>query len=205
MDKRSEDTMVKQIERNLSNNINDNLFLTGRAIDNRMILADRTTDKAANSNEIEGEPSDYPLVSHDYINHSLGISRAEYIHQAREACLRQLSAQQIYTKPYDINYNTDQETDVNEQQNSSKRGEVMRLFHNVSEEDASKKDVSKDMASYHSLIIRSVCAILLFLLIFIFDKFNIKLGDLTNNIIEDYVTGKDAMQYLENFMVTWLK
>ena len=35
MDTKNEDTMVRQIEKNLSNHIDENLFLSGRVIENK--------------------------------------------------------------------------------------------------------------------------------------------------------------------------
>ena len=86
MDNKNEDTLVRQIEENLSNQINEN----------------------------------YPLFTNDYINNTpITLSRAEYIRQAREACLRQLSNAQVYSRPYDVNY-MDTET-LNPEQNTNKK------------------------------------------------------------------------------------
>ena len=63
----------------------------------------------------------------------------------------------------------------------------------------------KEQASYNFLIIRMVCAIVLFLAIFLIDKFDLKIGDFNTNMIQEYVTGKDNMKYLEERIVTWIK
>lgn len=189
MDTKNEDTMVRQIEKNLSNNINDNLFITGRIFDQ--------------------EPSnqEYPLVSTEHLDKTVPtISRAEYIRQAREACLRQLSSSQVYSKPYDVNYMLP-ETIESEPQQNSKKAKVWDIFKegDRTAEITGDVDSPQEIASFRSLIIRTICAIVLFISIFIIDKFNLKIGDLTGNTIQEYVTGNDSLQSLEDIVVTWLK
>ncbi|MDD3173886.1 MAG: hypothetical protein PHF63_09525 [Herbinix sp.] len=207
MDMKHEDTMVRQIEENLTNNMNDNLFLTGRTVENNKISVKNNNsynraEEVKNSGE---ERPDYPLFSNDYIINSTGLTRAEYIREAREACLRQLSATQLYGRPYDVNY---MEADsVSNEQLNHKRAKVMKMFHNGAYEDNKKREENtvQEVGAYRSLIIRSVLAIVLFLSIFAFDKFDLKIGNVTNKTIQEYVTGNDALQDLENILVTWLK
>lgn len=240
MDTKNEDTMVRQIEKNLSNNLNDSLFLTGKAYDssrppaknstvinwsentntlkatsggkgtdtsksNGIMRNNKPTKISENENSEREANQEYPLVSNDYISNIPGISRAEYIRQARESCLRQLSSIQIYSKPYDVNY-MDSETASDEQLNQ-KKAKAMKLFQNNEEEENSKpkENTILEFASYRSLIIRSACAIVLFLGIFAFDKFNFKVGDFSNSTIQEYVMDNDALQELEDMIVTWLK
>jgi hypothetical protein len=217
MDTRNEDTIVHQIERNLSNHMNDSLFLNGRASDHSRSAAENNKlamnhtmtvyqpEKADQEKMTEVTQQELPLVSNEYISNMTGISRAEYIRQARESCLRQLSNTQLYSRPYDVNY-IDTEPAANEQLNK-KKAKVMKLFHTGTEETSPEEEMStpEEMASYRSLVIRGVLAIMLFLCIFAFDKFNLKIGDLTNSMIKEYVTGNDALKDLENILVTWLK
>lgn len=204
MDVRNEDTMVRQIELNLTDN-NDNLFHNGRSGEtNRLIPRKdasmvRSEIKKENRNNIE----EYPLISNEYISDEPSISRAEYIRQARESCLRQLSNVQIYTKPYDVNY---MEPEISQEPIEVKKSSMMRLFHNEAPtevEDA--KQAEHQLATYRSIVIRCVCAIILFLSIFALDKFNVKIGTDTNKIIKEYVTGNDILEDLENIIVSWLK
>ena len=214
MDTKSEDTMVRQIEKNLTNHINESLLISGRAVEGSRITVDNNSsyEKPIDSTytDVASADSNYPLVSYDYITNSPGLTRAEYIRQAREACLRQLSSQQLYSKPYEVNYM--KADNDNAEKYSPKKENVLALYPNASgEEDQLEEDLSEEIpkeheiAAYRSLIIRSICAILLFLCIFAFDKFNIKIGDFTDNMIKEYVTGNDALKNLENFLVTWLK
>ena len=204
MDTPSEDTMVRQIEKKLSDHMNENLFLAGRSMDNRPSGHSKyAVDKPAKP-VADGEAGqEYPLVSYEHISNSPGFSRAEYIRQAREACLRQLSSVQLYSNPYDVNY---MEPAAASEELNQKKARVMKLFGNSMEvEDQRIRDRTRDVLSYRSLIIRSVCAIVLFLSIFLLDKFQVKIGDFTPHIIQEYVTGNDALEKLENIIVTWLK
>jgi hypothetical protein len=208
VDTKSEDTIVRQIEKNLSNNINENLFLSGRLIENSKTPAksNGALEAVRESKDTGNDNPDYPLVSYDHITNTPTLSRAEYIRQAREACLRQLSNTQVYSRPYDVNY-MDTEARDSEQLNK-KKAKVMKLFHNEAEEEeasALEENTPQELASYRSLIIRSVCAIVLFLSIFLIDKFDIKIGNLTQKMIQDYVTGNDTLKQLEDILVTWLK
>lgn len=215
MDNRNEDKIVRQIEKNLSNNINENLFLSGRSPENRRtteysrLLAGNNAllvspEDSSGHNNAEAENQDIPLVSSGYINNTPGISRAEYIRQAREACLRQLSNAQLYSRPYDVNY-MDQENNAAELPDNQKDNAIKLLQNDSKNELLPEEHSQQELASYRSLVIRCVCAIILFLSIFAFDKFNLKAGTITNKTFQEYVTGNDALQDLENILVTWLK
>lgn len=212
MDTKNEDTIVRQIEKNLSNNINENLFLTGRVPDLQKETAKVYQQPKKNSYDVNGETKDislepdYPLVSNDYISNSpISISRAEYIRQAREACLRQMSDAQAYCRPYDSNY-MEAEPSGNEAQ-ALKKDRALTLFH----KDTQKADYGREenspqeIAAFRALIIRTVCAIVLFLFLFIIDRFDISIGKITPDTIQEYVTGKDTFIELEDKIVTWLK
>lgn len=204
MDTKSEDTIVKQIEKNLSNNMNESLFLSGRVYEsNKPMVKGFRTEKPEETLDKENEYEDYPLVSNENIINSPTISRAEYIRQAREACLRQLSESQVYSRPYDVNY-MDSETQTVEQMNN-KKAKLINLYTNEEEAAVKEENTPQEIAAYRSLIIRSVCAIVLFLSVFIIDKFEIKIGDFTHSVIQEYVTGNDSLEDLEDIFVAWFK
>lgn len=208
MDIKNEDTMVRQIEKNLSNNINDNLFLTGRiAENNRLPMKDKYDMEAEAKKTGAGDP-DYPLVSYDYISTiPTTVSRAEYIRQAREACLRQLSNVQLYSRPYDVNYMDAAVEGTQQQQLEHKKAKVWKLFHDSTfpEGRPAEENSPQEIAAFRSLIVRMVCAIVLFLAVFLIDKFEFKLGNITHTMIREYVTANDTFQGLEDIFVTWIK
>ncbi|MHB8129159.1 MAG: hypothetical protein ACYDEX_09190 [Mobilitalea sp.] len=207
MDSKVEDKIVRQIEKNLSNNINESLFLTGRVYekDNNKAIGISTFNSPeiiSNSAELQ---QDNPAVSFEYINQSpTTLSRAEYIRQAREACLRQISSIQSSARAYEVNY-PEEDLQSSEQLNR-KKSKALRLFQegSIAEDVLPKEDTPQEIASFRYLIIRTICAIVLFLSIFIFDKFDFKIGNFTPKVIQEYVTGNDSLQDLEDLLVTWL-
>jgi hypothetical protein len=50
-----------------------------------------------------------------------------------------------------------------------------------------------------------VCALVIFLSIFLIDKFDFSIGEFSSTKIEEYVSGKDNMKQLEEFVITLLK
>ena len=170
MDSRSEDKMILQIERNLSDQMEE----------------------------------EYPLYSNEHINKTpVTISRAEYIRQAREACLQKLSDTQLYSRPYDVQY-MDSES-MNSVQSPARKMKWNLFQEGGSNSKLKKEDSPQEIASFHFLIIRTVCAIVIFLAIFVIDKFDFHIGALTPDLVQEYVTGNDQLEKLEDLVVTWLK
>ena len=196
-------TTIPQIEENL-HYMNQNLFHDGNLSETNQLIPrkDATQLRPDKTKVTKQDAENLPLVSNDYINEAPMISRAEYIRQARESCLRQLSNVQLYSKPYDINY---MEPDIPSEQLSDKNSHAMNLFHNAPENHTLTKNPEQQLASFRSILIRSVCAIILFLSIFALDKFHVKAGNVSNQVIKEYVTGNDALKDLENIIVGWLK
>ncbi|MDF2512618.1 MAG: putative rane protein [Herbinix sp.] len=211
MDNRNEDSMVRQIEKNLSQNMNDNLFLVGKEQDGRMnqqtnsLVVNHQTSKPGTMNafrveetyfsgnnkirrDISTQDPDFPLVSYEHITDSLAIPRAEYIRQAREACLRQLSDLQIYSKPYDVNYYINPETATSDESTPPKKSKTWNLFreghedrrsednrHAMDATNHSMEGTPQELVSFRFLVVRMVCAVVLFLTIFIVDKLDLRL------------------------------
>lgn len=208
MDNNSEDKIVKQIEKSLSNNINENLFLSGRSYENErpLMKGNNALVPAEEPKRFETEKEEYPLYSYDYISDSQStMTRAEYIRQAREACLRQLSNTQIYSRPYDVNY-MEAEAPPSEPV-VSKKAKAWKLFQEetIPSNLSKGEDTPQEIASFRGLIIRTICAIVLFVSVFIFDKLEMSIGKFSPQIIQAYITGNDSLQQLENFFVAWLK
>ncbi len=203
MDKMIEDKMVKQIEKNLSNNLNESLFMTGRLYDkeqlaNSLPLVGTKEDLTQLSNSEE-----QPIVSFDYSN-PVSISRAEYIRQARESCLRQLSTVQSTARAYD-SYYLDTMPQTTEPVETGK-SKSLNLFHNDAQNQADNDTESQqEVMAFRLLVIRMVCAIIIFLSVFLIDRFDLKLGQVSADTIQEYVTGKDTFEELENKFITWLR
>ncbi|HKL98505.1 MAG TPA: hypothetical protein VJZ06_01200 [Mobilitalea sp.] len=220
MDANVEDRMIHQIEKSLSNNINDNLFTSGRVTEDKKSVErsgslfsnsdynrtsknlrqastkenaqDYTSDATYNNAiDIQNEKSDevdaYPQ-----------LSRAEYIRQAREACIKQMNVAPSVGR--NLEDRGEEDSTSHSEQVPKKKVKGMKLFR----EDVGDNEAYEE-ASFRALIIRTVCAIVIFLSIFIIDKFNIKLGDFSNQTIQEFVTGKDSISELEEMIVSFLK
>ncbi len=204
MDKRVEDKMVQQIEKSLHNNMNEDLFLTGRIYDKGKLPKNALNKGAESALDGPAEAAaDSPLVSLDYYNPSIPLSRAEYIRQARESCLRQLSMMQSTARAYD-SYYLDSALQ-NAEQEQGRKGKPLRLFQEGQHYTADEEDDLREMAAFRFLVIRMVCALVLFLSIFLIDKLDFSVGSFTPAKIQEYVTGKDSLKELENFVITLLK
>lgn len=219
MDSKSEDQIVRQIEKNLSNNMNDNLFFTGKAVEKDRTKRDKATQEIENTtgwnvtthldkkidprvehkNQSSSSEKEVPSSEVTY------LTRAEYIREARQACLRQLSTMQDSSSYYHglDSVSLDTSSDLLNQ----KKAKAMNLFHSYDRNYGGKKEdaTPQEIASFRYLIIRTVVAIVLFLSIFIIDRFDIKIGSFASSTIEEYVTGNDTMQRLEETIVTLLK
>ena len=202
MDKRVEDRMVQQIEKNLHKNIDENLYLTGRIMDKdnpQKTGQSQATPKALPQGK---DTEDNPLVSLEYYNPAIPVSRAEYIRQARESCLQQLSTMQSTARAYDSYYLDSALQNAEVEQN--KKPKTYHLLHEGKQE-GHDMEAMKEIAAFRFLIIRMVCALVLFLSIFLMDKFDFKVGEFSSEKIQSYVSGNDNMKQLEEFVITLLK
>ena len=203
MDIRVEDKMVRQIEKNLSNNLSDNLFYTGNnyeQVDKIKPITDRKTASVIPAETLSETQN--PVISFDYSN-PLSISRAEYIRQARESCLRKLSEVQNTARAYD-SYYMDTMQQSPEQLSLNAEGNKL-LIQKSGIESTQESNEIYELTAFRLLIFRIAFAIIIFLGIFLIDKFNIHIGNITADYIQEYVTGKDTFDDLENVIVTWLK
>lgn len=196
MDTHVDEKIYRQIEKNLNHNINQNLFANGRELDVEQNL--KTTVTAMNAGMLTDNKAAiddnyaYPNVD---VDHSYPtVSRAEYIKQAREACLRQLSTMQN-SRQLELY----QAEAVEEHVESKKK--PMGLLHEKEKEE----DTVYELASFRSLLIRTVCAIVIFASVFLVDKLKISFGGFSYEIVREYVIGNNQLEKLESFLVSFLK
>lgn len=197
MDSNVEDKMYRQIEKSLSNNINESLFAAGRGYDDKKSVErdNYNADFGAytDTDKSEGTDREQP----EYTGNFPQLSRAEYIRQAREACLRQMNM--LPSGGRSIEDYGDFTDPMHSGLPIKKKGKG--LFRDGEEEENSPQEI----ASFRSLIIRTVCAIVLFISIFAIDKLEVKWGDFSYQTVREFVTGKDQMGQLETWIVSWLK
>lgn len=206
--------MYRQVEKSLSNNINDRLFVPIEMID-RPKYTGKDKKQIVDSVSYEEDTMQKESLTldtykpYDYRgdgSHAIAkineegpkMTRAEYILQAREACLRQINAMDSPSGKYD-NYGGALDS-IDSSNGRKRRGKVERLFNEVDEEV-----LPEEIASFKSLIIRSVCAAVVFLSIFVIDKIKLDWGAFSYESIRQYVTGNNQLKVLEEIIVSWLK
>jgi len=211
MDTKMEDKMYHQIEKSLSNNINENLFTSGRVFEkeNLPILHSSVIEPIKSVSVLEEPAREYLSESIDHISQPPALSRTEYIRQARESCLRQLSNQSA--KMMD-SYNLDSD-DQDPALHNKKKAKALKLFKDSEKALRSpwnrsttyEENSPEDIASFQSLVIRTICSVVLFLCIFLIDKFDFSLGTFSKGLVREYITSNDSFVKLEQIVVTWLK
>lgn len=235
MDTSYEDKMYRQIEKSLSNNINDKLYVpiemidkpTYRGRNNKQIVDSVSYDEnllqkepafldnykyygnrgAANKaiDEDKGatnKPIDeYKGASNRAIDEDKEglprLSRAEYIRQAREACLRQMNQVEAAVNIYDSNGRVDDS--IYSSHGRKNKDRIEKLF------NENEMELPEELASFRFLIIRTICAAVIFLSIFIVDKVKVSWGAFSYETIRQYVTGNNQLRALEEIIVSWLK
>lgn len=219
MDAGYEEKIYRQIEKNLSDNINDKLYVPIELIDksaysSRNNVTKSLSDKNNNiykdfqnrNNQVtdfENRDSNYDWpgnqAEYDRLQEDKPVlSRAEYIRLAREACLRQLYSAESSAGSGD-NY-AGQDEIYNPFFGKKRKEKVAKLF-----QDGTEDVLPDEIASYKSLIIRTVCALVIFLSIFIIDKVKLKWGNFSYETIRHYVTGYNQLDEIEEKIVSWLK
>ncbi len=227
-----EDKMYRQIEKSLSDNINEKLYVPIEMIDKSAFSGrNKNTNSSAYKNETYKKSfkyedtaykNDLPDDNHESRMYSEKedwienyertnkqedllpvqedkpvMSRAEYIRLAREACLRQLYA--MDTTVSTDNYISDEIH--NSFFGKKRKDKVAKLFQEGNEEET----LQEEIASYKSLIIRTICAVVIFLAIFIIDKVKLNWGKFSHETIKHYVTGYNQLAEIEEKIVSWLK
>lgn len=206
-----EDKMYHQIEKSLSNNINENLFTSGKVFEKEKLPLIRSSGiEPINATKVSKDSErEYLSDSFDYISQPPSLPRAEYIRQAREACLRQLSNQS--SRAMDT-YSSESE-ELDPLLLNKRKAKALKLFKDSeralrspwNRSNPQEENSPQEIASFQSLIIRTICAVVLFLCIFLIDKFEFSLGAFSRELVREYITGNDNLVQLEQFIVTWLK
>ena len=122
------------------------------------------------------------------------LSRDEYIRMARESCNRNLSYGGSNVKNHGINKNkgygntekirTWDDTDSRKRYNLGEYGLNMTTI------------------NLKSFLIRTICALVLFLAVFLIDKFDIKVTTFNTKYIEDMVSSNQSIEQAEDYFVS---
>lgn len=226
MDINMEENIYHQIEKSLANNMNDGFFgvqegrgtssdrreQEGRGTspdwkvqEGREILPDKQSRHGVlydrqSRHELMHKPVEQPEELHEdnelqeYTRSFVPVSREEYIRQARESCLRQLDS--LHAQSLSAN---EQIYDIDTIPEGRKTKALSLPVH------SERAHSLKEAKSFRSLIIRTVCAAVIFLSIFIFDMLKVEWKSFSYRTIRQYVTEKDVLSDLETMLVSWLK
>lgn len=134
-------------------------------------------------------------VKMDNQNDYMVPSREEYIKLARESCLKNLG-------------NNPRETDSNK----NNKVKSVSLPYSYEKNDYGRdsffipsEKLNINQKWMRNLLIRSICALVLFLTIFLIDKFEIKYKDLSSQSIETIVTSSKGFDATEDYFVNLFK
>ncbi len=119
------------------------------------------------------------------------LSRDEYIRLARESCTRNLS----YTNGATKNYGTYKNL-KSENPKLWNRADVKNRF------SMGRTGLNIPAINLKSFLIRIICALMLFLTIFIIDKFGVKLKAFNSKYIQEMVSSNKSIEDAENFFVS---
>lgn len=198
MDTNIEDKLVHQIEKNLSNSMNENLFTGGRVYEENggkeqsksSIDTSRSKGRVHNNmTTVEHYETPPPVPT---------LTREQYIRQAREACLRQLDS--IPSGLGNVDYSNEGKDPGLDLLGEVKKNKVNKMF-----PQTSVKNSEQEAADFRSLLIRTVCCLVIFLFVFIIDKLKVQWGEFSYLVVRDYITNNDKLSVLEELIISWLK
>jgi hypothetical protein len=135
-------------------------------------------------------------VNMDNQEHLQAVSRDEYIRLARESCTRNLGPNGSY-KNHGGNKNK-----------GYLNNDKMRTWDNAEEyhkSDFADTGLNMVPVNIKSLLIRVICAMLLFLTVFIIDKFDFKTKTFDSNHIKQLVSSNQTIDEAEDFVISLYK
>lgn len=218
MDMQMEDKYVKQIEQNLSKQMEMDLFATGKI--NRGELRPRNLDPVREaepvrelvpvrktveligtrdllSSNLEKEP----VVETRDIALGPMITRAEYIRQAREACMRQMNETQYAPQQNQV----DESANIGLETMYPRHRRREESYWNTPAARSREEDTPQELASFRSLVIRTACAAFICAAVIVIDLLDIKIGGVSTEVVREYVVGKDYLRSLEEAITTFIK
>ncbi len=133
----------------------------------------------------------------DNQEHMRALSRDEYIRMARESCNRNVGYNSSNAKNHGTNKNKGYMN--SEKFRTWDQADSMNRY-NLSESGFNMTNVN-----LKSLLIRTICALILFLAVFIFDQFDLKVNTFNTKYIKDMVTSSQSIEQAEDYFVSFFK
>ena len=117
-------------------------------------------------------------------------SRAEVIKIARDSCSRNLSSVNKNNKNQIVNKNKDQS--------------MMDRF-DFEKQTGAKTPFSLNTMTVKFLLIRVICAFVLFLAVLLIDKFDVKINAVNSEFVQELVSTNKGIEDAENFVVSFFE
>ena len=121
----------------------------------------------------------------------MDYSRAEYIRHARESCTRNLGSSH---------------SGKNNNQYKELQKEQKRALSAYAKTDTYQTLPGEDFAMpvfhYKSILIRVICCALIFLSVFIIDKFDISVKKFSSDTVKEYISSNEGIEEAQNFFVS---
>ncbi|WMJ88137.1 hypothetical protein [Anaerocolumna sp. MB42-C2] len=130
----------------------------------------------------------------DNQEHMRALSRDEYIRMARESCNRNAG--------YNSSNSKNHGTNKNKGYLNSEKFRTWDQAAPVSRHNLSEDGLNMTAVNIKSLLIRTICALILFLTVFIFDKFDLKVNTFNTKYIQDMVTSNQSINQAEDYFVS---
>ncbi len=123
----------------------------------------------------------------DKLEQMHALSREEYIRLARESCKKNLSYNGGNLKNHGIN---------------KSKGNIKTEKPKTWDQTDMKTRLNLSSVNLKPLLIRIICAFVLFLAVFLIDKFDVKINSFNSKYIQDLVSSKQSIEDAENFFVS---
>lgn len=119
-------------------------------------------------------------------------SRAEYIRLARESCTRNLGS----------NHSGKNNNQYKEMQKEQRR--ALSTYAKTETYETTLPDVDSILPVFHfkPVLIRVICCALIFLSVFIIDKFDITIKNFNSNTVKEYISSNEGIEEAQNFFVS---
>ncbi len=122
----------------------------------------------------------------------MDYSRAEYIKLARESCTRNLG----------MNHAGKNSNQYKELQREQKRALAAYAKTESYHDALPGENYTLPVIHYKTLLIKVICCALIFLSVFILDKFDITYKNFSSNTVKEYISSTGGIEEAQNFFVS---
>lgn len=122
----------------------------------------------------------------------MDYSRAEYIRLARESCTRNLGS----------NHSGKYSNQYKELQREQKKALSAYTKTEINHQSLPGDDYALPVFHYKTLLIKIICCALIFLSVYIIDKFDISYKNFSSTTVKEYISSNEGIEEAQNFFVS---